>query len=327
MTRYFVTHQTATIHCSTVTVNMTTSTAQHLWLLWTTKEPFIRPRPFRNQESTRPHQNNFSLQIMGDVEQQEPGNTTQHTFVLPWPYTATRLFFYSINQGTGKIKASRSPIFAYDISPQILFEETWSISGKPDLPWLHPGTPPAPFPYTGGGSLILRNSIDRSDALHLDLVALLGDSPSVLCNLFLRVKIGNFQLGLPTDDAQGSVLIVYAGSAGSPANRDGRFTLGQDPCVVSDGNYTYPASLNSTVGFPLSPMLLELPDICGNPDDPPPPAAYASELRLIASSSGPLNPQREWFFTYGPVQIGTTSGVMTDVSGQWRHKRIAPFIP
>lgn len=324
--RYFVTHQTVTLTCSTLLVEMTTHTAQHLWLLWTTKPPFVRPRPFRNQESERPHQNNYSLEIHGDVEQREPGDTKQHTFELPFPYTSTRIFFYSINMGSPAIKATRSPIFAYDIVPRILFTETWSVTGKPDLPWFTRGTPPPPMPYNGGGNVNLRGSIDTADVIFLDLAALLGTDPATLCNLFIRVKIGHWQFGLPTDDGQGEVSIIFANAAAQTAARNGLFTFATDPCVGLPTNYVYPASIDATVGFPVSPMLDPLPNLCGQPNDPPIPNAYASELRLFSSSSGPFNPPREWFFNFGEVQIGTTTGTAVDVSGQWRHKRIAPFL-
>lgn len=308
-------------------VHMTTHTPQHLWLLWTTKEPYIRPRPFRGQQSERPHQNNFSLEIQGDVEQQEAGRTTEHTFELPFPYTSTRIFFYSINMGESGLKATRSPIFAYDIVPRILFTETWSVTGKPDLPWFTRGFPPHPLPYNGGGHVILRGTIDTADVIYLDLASLLGNDPATLCNLFIRVQIGNFQYGQSGDTGEGQIAIIFENQAGDTAARNGLFTIQYDPCSVLPHNYVYPASVNSTVGFPLSPMLDVLPNICGEPNDPVIPNAYASELRLFAASAGPFDPVREWFFNYGRIEIGTTAGTLTDVSGQWRHKRIAPFIP
>lgn len=324
--RYFITHQQATLNCSTLTVNMTSGTAQHLWLLYSFKDPFVRPRPYRNQQSERPHQNNFSLEIQGDVEQQEPGNTIDHTFVLPWPYATTRLYFYSINQGTGGLKATRSPIFAYEITPQILFEETWSVTGKPDLQWYRNGNPVTNVPYNGGGTVLLRGSIDTADYVELVVGDLIDRNPATLCNMFVRVETRNFLLGFPTDSAHGEIIFVYANAIGQTSARNGLFTFPHDPCSIQPTNYVYPASPSATIGFPVSPMMLTLPNICGEPNDPPIADAWLHVLRLFASSAGPLDPFREWFFPYGKVQIGTTAGTLTDVSGQWRHKRIAPFL-
>lgn len=327
MTRYFVTRQTVELHCNVLTVHMTTSSIQHLWLLWTTKDPYVRPRPYRNQQSERPHQNNFSLEIQGDVEQEEPGNTLTHTFTLVWPFNSTRLFFYSINMGTTSLKATRSPIFVYEIHHTTLLAETWPTIGIPDLPWEAFPLPPLPQPYFGNGIVQLHGIPNGGATINLNVANLLGTNPATLCNLYIRIDFGAWYPIQPPQELEGFAQLIFANANGDTAARIAYFSVFNDPCVWSPRNFVVGAAPSATVGAAPNHMLSQVFSICGDLNDPPIADAYLLELRLSAAEATFASPPTSWTYTYGTIAIGTTEGILTDISGQWRKKRLSPFIP
>src|ERR1044072_8589915 len=100
MARYFVTHQTLTLTCGTLVIDMRTATSDHLWLLYTTIDAGFNPVEDFQQQQTKAHHYNYTATIEGVIEQEEPGNTTTHTFRFPWPANREALWFYTINIGT-----------------------------------------------------------------------------------------------------------------------------------------------------------------------------------------------------------------------------------
>lgn len=326
MSRYFVTHQQVSLTCNTLTVSMTTSTPQHLWLLWTTKAPYVRPRPYRNQQSERPHQNNLSLEIQGDVEQAEPGNTTTHTFTLVWPFNSAVIYFYSINMGTGKIKATRSPLFVYEIGHTTLIAETWPIIEGHTLDWI--ATPPLPLPQPSypGGQVQLHGPAHGGASISLNVAKLIGTDPATLCNLYVRVTFQQWYPVPTPHELEGFAQLIFANALGDTTSRVAYFSVLHDPCVWHPRNFVAPASPSTTVGMPVDYMQTQIFSICGDLNDPPISNPYLLELRLSAAESNLAAPPGLWTFSYGPIEIGTTAGKLTDISGQWRHKRISPFL-
>lgn len=326
MTRYFVTHQTATLLCDQVTVTMRSSTSQHLWLLATTKPPYIRPRPFRGQQSERPHQNNFSLEIQIVSEQEEPGNTLTHTFVFTWPFQAQTVWFYAINQGTGSIKATRTPIFVYQISETKVLEETWGTSGQPDLPWVFQADFQQDTPIYGGGHALIRQPLKGRANLDLDLTPYLGTIPNSFCNLYIRVKFGTFSPFPTMSETEPIASLIYRNANGLAVARNGYTAIMHDPCVWHPNNYVIPVAPSSTIGFPPTYMHEQTISLCGDPINPPISDPYLAGIQLSWVMTGP-DPSGPWLASWGGVYIGTTGGQLIDISGQWRNKRLSPFLP
>lgn len=158
MTRYYITHQTLSYNCGLIEVNMTSHTPQHLWLLYTTKAPQVDPIPDIQQPGNRPHQNNFRTFIEGVIEQEEPGETTHHTFHFALPPSQGIIWFYTINMGVHGLKATRSPIFAYEFIPTPIWQETWQQPDVFNHGWQFTDFPPFSLAYPSLNRLLERKS-------------------------------------------------------------------------------------------------------------------------------------------------------------------------
>lgn len=327
MSRYFVTHQEVVLACGMLTVTMRTSTAQHLWLLWTVKSPYIRPIPFRGQQSTVPHQNNLSLEIMGDVEQEEPGNTTEHTFMLPWPGQADTIFFYSINLGTGSLKASRSPLFVYKLTQSPLLFEDWSKGLTGNYPWTFATSSPADAVYPSLNSLVLDCATNSGCSITLDFTTLIQQFPVPACDLMLTIgaaklsgpdnmfALTQFLLG-PTPGQQidfftffhvinafqpDAYLVQHGQAAPSPA-----------------GGISYRTGLGAAFYQPS----------CMYPVTPIPyTPSYPSSITLAVTTAGNPTGSPPLRARFGPLVLSSVNGQLIDISGEWRGQRLAPFIP
>lgn len=327
MVRYFVTHQEVTFSCGQITVVMRSSSSVHLWLLWTTKDPFIKPRPFRNQESERPHQNNYSLEIHGDVEQDEPGDTTKHTFVFNFPPGAQRLYFYAINLSIGGIKASRTPIFAYELTYTPIAEELWQSNQPPTFPWSYSvGTLNPPFTH-GRGFALLPTAYNAPAVLETNFGTALTQQQRETCNLTLTAYIAAIP---PPEAPQGAALlatVLYFNQALQTEARDLIATRVIAPCDAGFDNILGEFSVPGTARFALQTAADTTSGPCSFPFDPVIPNPLLASFRLILSVGGTTGPGLPLTWLVGPVRVYTSAGTLTDVSDRWRHYRIHPFIP
>lgn len=327
MSRYFVTHNSVSYDCGELTVILTSNTSQHLWLLWSAKTPYIRPIKDRRQNGTVPHQNNLSLEIQGDIEQEEPGNTTTHTFHLPWPTGAQQIWFYSINQGTGNIKATRSPLFAYELANTPLLYETWSTQPNGDLGWQVNSLP-------GGATLTAASPFGRvnipasaSGGISLDLSLNPTIQATTLCDLAISAE------AYMTQDQPNAFLLLNLefrdAFTGLLSRRDIYIKQSAFGCVAmfSDGQVLTPIfGFTQGTRLPMKTIYNAPGGPCGNTPfvtgDP-----ILQAVAFSVTRAGPPNNLGATAFIVSRLQLSSLSGQLTDISGEWRNKRLAPFIP
>ena len=325
--RYFVTHQSAVYSCGLVTMTITTNTAMHLWLLSTFKHPFVRPIPFRGQQSAVPHQNNMSLEIQRVTEQEEPGNTTTHTFVFPWPAGAQILWMYTINQGTGGLKATRSPLFAYSLRQEPLLDEKWlhGLTGTYD--WQYQATQPGSTFNAYPGQLIYTGGIGFSGSATFDVspASVLGQTPA--CDLYLRLSayatsasintfVGiSFQLQNATHTNQQIFDVMYRVNPLDP---------GADGTI--HGYYQDNGIQNPELGLALGDAFYH--PVFPSPVTPIPyDPAFITAFTIFTDSGGNPPASQAVRVVFNTLLIASAAGQLTDVSGEWRKLRLAPFLP
>jgi len=329
MARYFVTHQSVEIDCGTVVVHMTTNTLRHLWLLWSVTPPTTNPVPFRGQESTVPHSNNFTVFIDGDVEQEEPGNTQTHTFRFPWPLNAEALFFYSIDFGTGNTKSTRSPIFVYILTLENVFTETFADGHlDPSLPWSPIVVPPGAelsFPsnslhwrvhYSG----LATGSITGIGAPEIERLRELNN-----CTMSVTMSIpkySGFNIGQRPAITMGWI------EPHSATSYTAMFVPDLDYDYMHYGPLLGPNGAYFIIGNKRRSFTFR--DI-----------AFAVGATVPVSWQNPLDDQMNavvfgfWMgngtnvlniadMFFGPISVDLTWGALTDVSASWKGRRLAP---
>jgi len=113
LSHFVVRNVTFTITAAGVQVVCYSNNSCHLWLRWTN----IVPQKHVNTVIVRGAPMGTYIDqcfvVYTDVEQQEPGDTWTHTFILePWPVCETRWFYFWGTVG-GILSPSRSAIFSY----------------------------------------------------------------------------------------------------------------------------------------------------------------------------------------------------------------------
>jgi len=111
-----------------------TSAPVHLWTFYTDVEPrrHLKSRVVRGVEL--PWDTYFCFVAWKMLEQDEPGDTLEHTFTwIDWPACLTRWFTH---RGTvaGEWSPSAGPIFKYhyqDLPWRTFFTETWECPAPP----------------------------------------------------------------------------------------------------------------------------------------------------------------------------------------------------
>jgi hypothetical protein len=330
MTRYYVTHQTLAYNCGTVEVTMRTNSTQHLWLLYATRPPVYTGLPDITQQANRPHQNNYNLYIDAVIEQEELNDTLLHTFRFALPPSQEIVWFYTINMGTPALKATRSPIFAYQFTPTKLFQENWELPGVYDRGWLPFYNFPDSLTAPTLNRLFLRKSNITTGSVQTAGINKNGGTAGIFDHVDSCGVLFNFTM--PPDDTPApfsknqifmrlepwqrpglgiSLYIVPSPSTGAPAEfpppinqmvltvPEGERTISLH-AVIALRHAAYPASM--TPGqFIVSGMSFATG---GHPNDP----FYAHE-----SNFGPLG-----FY----LQVNTP----TDVSKFWRQLRLHPVL-
>jgi hypothetical protein len=327
MARYFVVHNSVTYNCGIVTVVMTTKTFQHLWLLVSFNNPLIDPQPDRRQRSNIAHQNNYRLAIEADYEQEEAGNTQTHTFTFRWPFPKEVLFMYAINMGTARLKATRTPIFAYRLKQTPLLQETWPSTGVPDLPWQFSGFSGGFPPRIGGNQLSVQLGSQQGVQAILDVTALPLPSNLDLCNLVVTTSLPFFSR--PGNRIRYARLAARFRTHSSFEFRD----------VYIDGWRDFPSCPNALAGLigtevqsgsPIGMHMAaaaNLPsDLCGLPLNLIP-SPYLDHIELDFELSGPALPAGSATAVAGMVTFSSLAGELEDISGLWRSLRLSPYIP
>ncbi|NVM23701.1 MAG: hypothetical protein HWN68_18225 [Desulfobacterales bacterium] len=140
---------------NTATIVLTTNVPCHLWLYYTTKQPWVHRQTRIVRGLTVPWDAYWCFVIWQKNEQLEPDDTLTHTFIKPdWKYCETRWFCF---RGTveGQLSPSDSPIFSkhYDGKYLKAFIEPWTWLGvePPEFtlhftePWTWLGVDPPEF--------------------------------------------------------------------------------------------------------------------------------------------------------------------------------------
>ena len=106
----------------------------HLWLRWTTEYPQEHPIPVLRRGVFFHADKRFCFVAYHDNDQEEEGDTLEHTFIKePWPGCETRYFYFH-----GTIASEKSPstsaIFSKHRPVGLLFAENYNPAE-----WIPPG--------------------------------------------------------------------------------------------------------------------------------------------------------------------------------------------
>jgi len=110
-------HQTPEVTTDGVKIMVNTYQPCHLWMRWTTTIPQEHLIPVRRRGVAFRTDKYFCFDNFTDNEQEEAGDTYDHTFIKePWAYCETRWYYFhgNINQVPSP---STSPIFSYHRMP------------------------------------------------------------------------------------------------------------------------------------------------------------------------------------------------------------------
>jgi len=141
-------------------ITVTSDTPCHLFMRWTTEQPRTHVDPKWKRGYPFPAKIRFCFVVYKDNEQEEVGDTLEHTFLkLDWPHCQTRYFYFwgTIN---GEVSPSESPLFekhftkpmaAYLYLERALLETCW-FNGV-DVSWnaVHDALS---YPLSESGSLL-----------------------------------------------------------------------------------------------------------------------------------------------------------------------------
>lgn len=110
---FVVRNVTYTLTATGYTVTCYTNNPCHLWLRWTNIKPQKHINPTIVRGAVAGTYIDQCFVVYTDVEQQEPGDTYTHTFILePWPYCETRWFYFWGTVGE-QLSPSASAIFYF----------------------------------------------------------------------------------------------------------------------------------------------------------------------------------------------------------------------
>lgn len=123
------------INCGQITVYLQTDVTRHLWMLAGVRVPLINREDPLEKPPTRAHRLSYRLIADRGIEQAEPGQTLDHTFVFPLPITQGRLYYMFIATNASGNRFAQTPIFAFDLVFTPLIIETFSRSPDGDLGW------------------------------------------------------------------------------------------------------------------------------------------------------------------------------------------------
>ncbi|MBA7581610.1 hypothetical protein ES708_23516 [subsurface metagenome] len=124
-----------------VTIVLTTDVPCHLWLFWTTSQPWVHRKTRNRRGLSVPWDAYWCFAAWHEIEQEEEGDTYIHTYILPdWQYCETRWFCF---RGTveGELSPSDSPIFSKHFDGRykkgIIELWTWKGIDIPELTFVH----------------------------------------------------------------------------------------------------------------------------------------------------------------------------------------------
>lgn len=122
---------------NTAIIVLTTNIPCHLWMYWTTKQPWVHRKQRIVRGLAVPWDAYWCFAVWHENEQEEAGDTYIHTFIKPgWQYCQTRWFCF---RGTveGEVSPSDSPIFSKHYTGRwtFTFIEPWTWLGDQPPEW------------------------------------------------------------------------------------------------------------------------------------------------------------------------------------------------
>lgn len=115
-------------------IKVTTDHKCHLWLRWTNVEPVTHTTQAMERGAPVDLWTRYCFVAYHDNEQEEEGDTYDHTFIKePWPSCETR-WFYFCGQVSAAKSASDSAIFIkHRVAPEyaLILLEPWSVTTEP----------------------------------------------------------------------------------------------------------------------------------------------------------------------------------------------------
>lgn len=310
------------ISCGIVTVYLQTDRHYHLWMLQAVIPPLINEEPPVQKPPTRAHRLSYRLVVDRGLEQQEDGQTTDHTFVFPLPFFSGRLYYMFIWTSNDARKIAQTPIFCFDIVQTVQAIETWP-DGFPGI-WgwsstINPGasltSSPGQVVLSAAGNAVLAS-------IGINLATIPGYTPSAPCDSFLAIQLSS---GPRPIDA-GHAVVELDQVRASPAYFSNAFILVRSQASVSWGTDDIYANNNAGSGpsgygnFSASAGQLffsaqnGMPPTSGAVDQSVP----WTNLSCIAFSGNALDPTPSSSLTVGHVAIGTISPSVVRRDRQWR---------
>jgi len=114
MTDHFSIRDTVPAHThADNTVTMTSDVPCHLWLRWTHVPPRIHRQPVLKRGLWKNDDVRFCFDVYQDLEQDEPGDTTEHTFTFSPCVDCFSFWYYTWGYINGVLSPSTSVIFHY----------------------------------------------------------------------------------------------------------------------------------------------------------------------------------------------------------------------
>lgn len=133
---FVVRNMTVTLVAGLVTITCYTNYPCHLYLRWTNVEPQKHVNPVIVRGAVAGTYIDQCFVVYHDVEQNEPGDTTTHTFIVsPWPTCETRYFYFWGTVG-GVLSPSASAIFSYhNVAPPPPTTFCYQMPRVPESGW------------------------------------------------------------------------------------------------------------------------------------------------------------------------------------------------
>lgn len=114
MTVHFSIRDTVPDHSYTANTVVTTSDIpSHLWMRWTHVEPRIHRQPILKRGVWKSDDVRFCFDVYQDLEQQEDGDTTEHTFLFEPCTDCFQFWYYLWGYVGGVVSPSTTVIFKY----------------------------------------------------------------------------------------------------------------------------------------------------------------------------------------------------------------------
>lgn len=315
-------HASASINCGLVTVYQVTTRPTHLYLCMTTSRPGETPSMSFPDDNNPPHRKSFRFITERIIEQEEPGETTQHTFQFQWPTLGTMFWCISTDDVRPTAGTAFSPIFAYMIQwENIEYVTDWTTAFKSPNPW-----------QADLGILVTHNVVSRDvdwyesragSPIVLRSPPLGGFFGSPLCNQWVslvpsvyipNIHVTSFRFYIEFAFVPRSITnnnirsLDLAGrstpnTSGAPAAQVGWLTPNKGPRIISLYQlYHMPALFGQTAIYEADPRL--------------------DFIRYTAATdTGVFNNQS---YGFGAVRVATSASQLLDVSSLWRTMRLRP---